>query len=50
MAKGHDALLKKINTALKVMTEDGTLKDISETYFQTNVSVLPDVKMTDVEK
>ncbi|GMC00019.1 ABC transporter substrate-binding protein [Enterococcus thailandicus] len=39
--KGHDALEGKVNETLKQMKEDGTLKKISEGYFQTDVSVKP---------
>ncbi|MFS0942260.1 extracellular solute-binding protein [Enterococcus sp. DIV0182] len=39
--KGHDALEEKVNETLKQMKEDGTLKTISEGYFQTDVSVKP---------
>lgn len=39
--KGHDTLEGKVNETLKQMKEDGTLKTISEGYFQTDVSVKP---------
>lgn len=39
--KGQDALEEKVNETLKQMKEDGTLKTISEGYFQTDVSVKP---------
>ncbi|MBO0481187.1 transporter substrate-binding domain-containing protein [Candidatus Enterococcus courvalinii] len=39
--KGHDALEEKVNETLKEMKDDGTLKTISEGYFQTDVSVKP---------
>ncbi|WP_206215460.1 MULTISPECIES: transporter substrate-binding domain-containing protein [unclassified Enterococcus] len=43
--KGHDELKNKVDQILKEMKEDGTMKKISETYFQTDVSVKPKEKI-----
>lgn len=45
MKKSSVLLSEKINETLKAMTKDGTLKKISETYFQTDVSVEPTEKI-----
>lgn len=45
LKKESVALNDKINDILKEMQQDGTLKQISETYFQTDVSVEPDEKI-----
>lgn len=45
MKKDSVALSKKIDETLKDMQEDGTMKKISETYFQTDVSVEPKEKV-----
>ncbi|MGX7264279.1 transporter substrate-binding domain-containing protein [Enterococcus crotali] len=45
MKKDSVALNKKIDGALKEMQEDGTMKKISEKYFQTDVSVEPKEKV-----
>lgn len=45
--KGHDALKEKVDTVLKDMQKDGTMKKISETYFQTDVSVKPKQEVTE---
>ncbi len=45
MKKDSVALSEKINETLKEMASDGTLKKISETYFQTDVSVEPKEKV-----
>ncbi|EOI02665.1 extracellular solute-binding protein [Enterococcus moraviensis ATCC BAA-383] len=47
MKKDSVALSKKINETLKAMADDGTMKKISETYFQTDVSVEPKEKVTE---
>jgi ABC-type amino acid transport/signal transduction systems, periplasmic component/domain len=47
--KDHQALLDKVNSILDEMQQDGTLKKISETYFQTDVSVKPKQEMETVE-
>nr|WP_242586695.1 transporter substrate-binding domain-containing protein [Enterococcus sp. DIV0869a] len=47
MKKDSIALSKKINQTLKVMQTDGTMKKISEKYFQTDVSVEPKEKVTE---
>ncbi|MEI5995114.1 transporter substrate-binding domain-containing protein [Candidatus Enterococcus mansonii] len=47
MKKGNTELSKKIDDTLKEMGEDGTLKKISEKYFQTDVSVEPKEKVTE---
>ncbi|MDT2739537.1 transporter substrate-binding domain-containing protein [Enterococcus canintestini] len=39
--KEHKALKEKVDETLKAMQKDGSLKKISETYFQTDVSVKP---------
>lgn len=39
--KDHKALKAKVDAELKEMQKDGTLKKISEAYFQTDVSVKP---------
>ena len=48
-AKGHDALREKVNDVLADMQSDGTLKEISETYFQVDVSVKPDLDIQEVD-
>lgn len=45
LKKESVALADKINETLKEMQQDGTLKKISETYFQTDVSVKSDEKI-----
>lgn len=45
MKKESVALSKKINEVLNKMQEDGTMAKISETYFQTDVSVEPKEKI-----
>lgn len=45
MKKDSAALSKKIDETLDAMQEDGTMKKISETYFQTDVSVEPKEKV-----
>ncbi|MFD2308619.1 transporter substrate-binding domain-containing protein [Enterococcus termitis] len=45
MKKESTSLNEKINATLKEMSKDGTLKKISETYFQTDVSVEPKEKI-----
>lgn len=45
MKKESVALSKKINEVLNKMQEDGTMAKISETYFQTDVSVEPEEKI-----
>ncbi|WP_206911717.1 extracellular solute-binding protein [Enterococcus sp. DIV0840] len=47
MKKDSVALSKKIDGALKEIQEDGTMKKISEKYFQTDVSVEPKEKVTE---
>nr|WP_240488100.1 transporter substrate-binding domain-containing protein [Enterococcus ureasiticus] len=47
MKKDSIALSKKIDGALKEMQDDGTMKKISEKYFQTDVSVEPKEKVTE---
>ncbi|WP_207696704.1 extracellular solute-binding protein [Enterococcus sp. DIV0212c] len=47
MKKDSVALSKKINQTLKEMETDGTMKKISEKYFQTDVSVEPKEKVTE---
>lgn len=45
LKKESVALADKINETLKEMQQEGTLKKISETYFQTDVSVKSDEKI-----
>ncbi|MGM0218038.1 transporter substrate-binding domain-containing protein [Enterococcus sp. AZ126] len=45
MKKDSVSLSEKIDKTLKEMQEDGTMKKISETYFQTDVSVEPKEKV-----
>ncbi|MHC5373238.1 transporter substrate-binding domain-containing protein [Enterococcus sp. LJL120] len=47
MDKEDRALQEQINSALTEMKEDGTLKEISEKYFNADVSVKPDVEITE---
>ena len=47
--KEHKALLDKVNEILAEMQTDGTLKEISDTYFQTDVSVKSDKAIEMVE-
>ena len=47
--KDHQALLDKVNSILAEMKEDGTIEEISQTYFQANVSVKPDQEIETVE-
>jgi cystine transport system substrate-binding protein len=49
-AKDHKALREEVNQVLKEMKTDGTLKEISEKYFQTDVSVPSDKEIQKVEK
>ncbi|MDN6664392.1 MAG: transporter substrate-binding domain-containing protein [Tetragenococcus koreensis] len=42
--KDHEALHEKVNEVLAGMKDDGTLKEISEEYFDANVSEKPDVE------
>ncbi|WP_430592852.1 amino acid ABC transporter substrate-binding protein [Humidisolicoccus flavus] len=39
--KGSDSLVEAVNEALEELTADGTLKEISERYFDADVSVAP---------
>ncbi len=48
--KEHAALKEKVDTVLEEMQKDGTLRKISETYFQTDVSVEPDTKTIETVK
>ena len=47
--KDHQKLLDKVNSILEEMKKDGSLKKISETYFQTDVSVKPEQEIETVE-
>lgn len=47
--KDHQALLDKVNSILADMKEDGTIEEISQTYFQADVSVKPDQEIETVE-
>lgn len=42
--KEHEALHEKVNEVLAEMKDDGTLKEISEEYFDADVSEKPDVE------
>lgn len=42
--KEHEALHEKVNEVLAKMKDDGTLKEISEEYFDADVSEKPDVE------
>ncbi|MDN6363754.1 MAG: transporter substrate-binding domain-containing protein, partial [Tetragenococcus koreensis] len=42
--KDHEALHEKVNEVLADMKDDGTLKEISEEYFDADVSEKPDVE------
>lgn len=46
MKKGNSKLQKDINKALKELKEDGTLKKISEEFYNTDVTKKPTVKIT----
>lgn len=45
--KDHQALKEKVDGVLQEMQADGTLKKISEQYFQTDVSVEPEQTITE---
>lgn len=50
--KDHEALHEKVNEVLADMKDDGTLKEISEEYFDADVSEKPDeenIEQVDVE-
>lgn len=47
--KDHQALLDKVNSILTDMKKDGTIKEISQTYFQADVSVKPEQEVETVE-
>ena len=49
-AKDNQALHDEVDRVLKEMKADGTLKEISEKYFQTDVSVPSDKEIQKVEK
>ncbi|MCA1056347.1 transporter substrate-binding domain-containing protein [Rossellomorea aquimaris] len=42
VSKENEALLKEINKALEKLREDGTLKEISEKYFNTDITTDPE--------
>ncbi|MBD1381179.1 transporter substrate-binding domain-containing protein [Metabacillus arenae] len=44
VAKENEQLLDEINSALKTLKENGTLKEISEKYFGKDITVNPDEK------
>jgi polar amino acid transport system substrate-binding protein len=42
IGKDNDVLLEEVNKALEKLREDGTLKEISEKYFNTDITTDPD--------
>ncbi len=47
--KDHKALREKVNEVLAEMKEDGSLKALAETYFQTDISVESDQEIQTVD-
>lgn len=47
--KDHQALQEKVDAVLAEMKEDGRLKELAETYFQTDISVKSDKAIQTVE-
>ena len=47
--KDHKALQEKVDAVLAEMKEDGRLKELAETYFQTDISVKSDQAIQTVE-
>lgn len=47
--KDHQALQEKVDAVLAEMKEDGRLKELAETYFQTDISVKSDQAIQTVE-
>lgn len=47
--KDHQALQEKVDAVLAEMKEDGRLKELAETYFQTDISVKSDQAILTVE-
>lgn len=47
--KDHQALQEKVDAVLAEMKEDGRLKELAETYFQTDISVKSDQAIQSVE-
>ena len=47
--KDHQALQEKVDAVLAEMKEDGRLKELAETYFQTDISVKSDQAIHTVE-
>lgn len=47
--KDHQALQEKVDAILAEMKEDGRLKELAETYFQTDISVKSDQAIQTVE-
>ncbi|WP_312541805.1 transporter substrate-binding domain-containing protein [Enterococcus sp.] len=47
--KDHKALREKVNEVLAEMKEDGSLKSLAETYFQTDISVESDQEIQTVD-
>lgn len=47
--KDHQALQEKVDAVLAEMKEDGRLKELAETYFQTDISVKSDQVIQTVE-
>lgn len=47
--KDHQALQEKVDAVLEEMKEDGRLKELAETYFQTDISVKSDQAIQTVE-
>lgn len=47
--KGEDELREKINEALETMLEDGTLKELSEEFYDEDTSVVPDKEIIEID-
>lgn len=47
--KGEDELREEINKALDSMREDGTLKELSEQFYEEDTSVKPDKEIIEIE-
>lgn len=46
--EGNNSLKNKVNEIIKDLRDSGKLKEISKTYFNDDVSIKPDVKVTSV--
>lgn len=47
--KGEDDLREEINKALESMKEDGTLKELSEQFYEEDTSVIPDKEIIEID-